>query len=259
MAVALWIVLVLFTLMAVPMWVLAVYVLAAERVTPPRPHDPRRFLRVHVERWGPPRKPLHDWLGSDDRAHVDGAAGVVVAEVRVRRDGRTTHEAGGVGAVLDLRLPHDGDGAGPTTTVHHRVDAPEHATPGTYLPVRALSRRSGAGDTYEIVDNLTARDTLRLLTAHRQRLGLLTETDAHILLSGSYRKMRLVEIRATGRVVAGHVEVVAVVEDPAPESDMPQRVRGFLRPVALVAARRSGRLPVTRSATGEYALGPTGH
>lgn len=260
MELALWIVLVLVGLLAAPMWVFMMYLWRGATPARPRPHDPRRFLWDYARRWGPAPKPLHEWLSGDRRERVDSAAGVVIAEVSMRRDGTSTHEAGGVHAELVLRLPGDGNS---TTTVHDFVDNPENAAPGTYLPVRALDRRAPVDrrDAYELVANLPADDTLRLLTAHRQRLGLLTEEAARILTSGIYRKMRLVGMRPTGRVAAGHVEVVAVVKEPTAESeaDATRRVQGFLRPVELVAARRSGKLPVTRSASGEYALGPTGY
>lgn len=220
--------------------------------TPPMPYDASGLLHRVARPWGEPPVTVAEWVGTDTPVTTDSATDVEVATV-LSVHGNTTGDDE-AHTRLRLRLPD-----GTETVVHAAVSDADHVAPGTFLPVRPMDERFShvLGDTLRLAANLPTEDTHRLLLQHRRRLGLLDDDGYNVLIGGRAQVERLVAVRPTGKVRAGHVEVDATVHlDDAAQSDVVD-VRGYLRPQELITARLSRRIPVARSTQGQWALVPT--
>ncbi|WP_143663811.1 hypothetical protein [Streptomyces sp. rh34] len=232
------------------MWALAVSEWRELR-SPPKPRDPAVHYDLRLHSWKEAPAALHRWqeggpVGTGGSAEED----VRVAEILAVLDGKDADEGAGVHTRLRLRLP-DGE----ETTLHTDVRSARNVRAGTFLPVKPV--REGVthvlGDTWATAADLSGHAVGRVLLRHRRALGLIDDEAAEAVDGGRPEDADLVEVRPTGEVRAGHVEVVITARcgDHGPVT-----VRGLLRPEEIATARHTGRVPVVRSRGGRWELWP---
>ncbi|WP_235735251.1 hypothetical protein [Nocardioides alcanivorans] len=209
---------------------------------PLRVYDPEEALRGRTETWGREPVDVATWFGTPRVGDFEPAH--VVGEIVRRTGGEDSHEDGSTTGVLVLRLP-DSPAAIP---VPIDIGRPDNARVGALVPVR----REEDGD-FEIAQNLSEDETRRVLLEHRVSLGVMDlPTAAALTLPGRAAVVEPQEVRPTGRVHRGHVEIRARFRD---REQVEHEVAGFLRPAELALVRRTAKLPVALDPDGIWRLG----
>lgn len=215
--------------------------------TPPVPHNPADHFEQRMDRWLRGLRTLADH-GFGHRCTADGdLERTEVAEISGITRGGATDEDSHVHALVELRLA---DGS---VTVHKgHLNAIDHIRPGNWVPYHP-PRPESDDDPMNPAWDLDRLELEELLITHRVSLGLIDVVDAADLLTERPQPAWVRQIRPTGLIRLGQVEVELDLDSPHGR----RTVTTFLRPEEIATARHGGQLPVVRTPDGRWVVSPT--